>query len=267
MPGRFDTWDSYFWEPGGTVLRNLYGVRDGAVLARQEYRETYLRQVAIELGRVEIPRTYDAEHVRAIHRELFGNVYEWAGEYRTVGIAKGWSNFAEPTQIEGYLADAARTIRQTSWSSLDRDEFARAAARTYAYVNTAHPFREGNGRSAKVFMGQVAELSVWRIDYDPAASGVTPEKWNQAAMLSSPDRGAHEPVPDSLVPVFRALAQPLTKPGPTAAQDTSGLMERKRAAYPKSATEATKNESGHGARVRRARPYPPGRAPEQGRGE
>jgi len=89
MPGRFDTWDSYFWEPGGTVLRNLYGVRDGAVLARQEYRETYLRQVAIELGRVEIPRTYDAEHVRAIHRELFGNVYEWAGEYRTVGIAKG----------------------------------------------------------------------------------------------------------------------------------------------------------------------------------
>ena len=79
MASQFNSWDSYFWEPGGPVLRNLYGERDGAELAQREYSETNKQQAKIELGLTPIPRTYDAEHLRAIHRQLFGNVYEWAG--------------------------------------------------------------------------------------------------------------------------------------------------------------------------------------------
>ena len=74
MATRFNSWDSYFWEPGGPVLRNLYGLRDGADLSRREDAETNAQQFDIERGAISIPRTYDAEHLRTIHRELFKNV-------------------------------------------------------------------------------------------------------------------------------------------------------------------------------------------------
>lgn len=50
MATRFNSWDSYFWEPGGPVLRNLYGLRDGADLSRREYAETNAQQFDIERG-------------------------------------------------------------------------------------------------------------------------------------------------------------------------------------------------------------------------
>lgn len=107
-----------------------------------------------------------------------------------VGIRKNLSEFAHPADVPQYLSDANRIIRGADWSTMDRDQFASAAAEVYAYVNQAHPFREGNGRSGKLFMQHVAELSPFRIDYSPAVSGVSPELWNQASMLSGPDRGS-----------------------------------------------------------------------------
>ena len=205
MASEFSSWDAYFWEPGGPVLRNLYGVRDGAVLAKREYAETVAQQFSIQSGAVDIPRTFDAAHLRAIHRQLFGNVYEWAGQFRTVGIVKGFSEFAQPDAIPRYLADMSRLIRMVDWSSMDRDSFAATTAEVFAYVNQARPFREGNGRTSKLFMQHVAELSNYRITYSPAVSGVTPEVWNQASMLSGPDIGQYEPHPASLVPVFLAM--------------------------------------------------------------
>ena len=200
------SWNSYFWEPGGSVLRNLYGERDGAELAQREYSESNKQQAKIELGLTPIPRTYDAEHLRTIHKQLFGNVYEWAGEYRTVGMARSGTPFAHPNDIPRYLADTGRVIRSADWARMDRDQFATAAASTFSYLNQGHGFREGNGRASKLFMQQVSELSRFRLDYDPERSGVTAEMWNQASMLSGPDLGSYQPVPDSLVPVFKALA-------------------------------------------------------------
>lgn len=201
----FSSWDAYFWDPGGPVLRNLYGVRDGAVLAKLEYAETAAQQFNIQSGAVVIPRSYDADHLRKIHRQLFGNIYEWAGEYRTVTILKGISEFALPERIPQYLADANRMIGSANWPAMDKRSFAAAAAEMFAYVNQAHPFREGNGRASKLFMQHVSELSPYRISYSPGVSGVTPKIWNQASMLSGPDRGKYEPVPASLVPVFLAM--------------------------------------------------------------
>ena len=271
MPTQFSSWDSYFWEPGGPVLRNLYGERDGAALAQREYAETNKQQAKIELGLVAIPRTYDAEHLRAIHKQLLGNVYEWAGEYRTVGIQKNLSEFADPGDVPRYLADASRIIRSAGWSTMDRDQFAAAAAEVFAYVNQAHPFREGNGRASKLFLQHVAELSPYRIDYSPAVSGVTPELWNQASMLSGPDRGRYEPVPASLVPVFRAMTVDRTQVRPSAAPDPARDSARDRSAYrasyPKPATEATRQSPLGGPHARRGGPYLPGRDRGTGRGE
>ena len=252
--GRFDTWDSYLWVPGGTVLRNLQDERDGGYLQRLEYHETFNRQREILTGKVDIPRTYDADHLRAIHRHLFGNLYEWAGEYRSVNMGKPGAPaaFAHTSAISTYLEDAHSAVQRTDWRSLDRDGFAERASATFAYINHAHPFREGNGRTAKVFMEHVAEQSGFTLEY----SRVPPAAWNQASMLSAPDLGMYEPDRGSLVPVFRELAQPATTENAPNRQGASGVPSvaeevRRQSAqmFPTSARAAMRSGSGARARV------------------
>ena len=123
-----------------------------------------------------------------------------------LNIFKSISGFADvhAGQIDRYLADVHRLVGGTDWAGLDHEGFARASAEVFVYVNQAHPFREGNGRASKVFMEHVAEQSHFTFDF----GRVTPRDWNQTSMLSGPDRFCYEPVPDSLVPVFRVIAQP-----------------------------------------------------------
>jgi len=208
MTAQFDSWDSYFWEPGGPVLRNLYGERDGAILAHKEYGETSKQYALIETGTLPIPRTYDAAHLRLLHYELFKNVFEWAGEYRTVTLFKAPLEFAPPGDIGRYLDDASRIVRGSAWATMDRHQFASTAAEVFAYVNQAHPFREGNGRAGKLFMQQVSELSQYKLEYSPELSGVTREMWNNASAMSRPDLGSYAPVPDTLIPIFERMTAP-----------------------------------------------------------
>ncbi len=196
-----DAWAAYFW-PRSHVLRNKLGEHDARALQLAEQRWSGRRGTEIACGKVRIARTYDAAHLRAIHRHLFQDVYAWAGRYRTVEMSKGVTDFADLAKIDRYLADAQRRIIAAPWAELDRDGFAEWAATVFAYLNHAHPFREGNGRAAKVFMGHVAEQSRFILDYDR----VSPEEWNQASALSGPDRGRYPPVPDSLIPVFHRIA-------------------------------------------------------------
>ncbi|WP_434157578.1 Fic/DOC family protein [Clavibacter michiganensis] len=189
------------------TLRNKLGERDPAVLASKEYSRTTARQRQLMSGQVQLPRTFDADHVRAIHRHLFQDVYDWAGEYRTVPIYKGTPvGFADVASgaVDRYLTDVHRLVGATPWTELDRDGFGERAATVFAYLNQAHPFREGNGRTSKVFMEHVAELSNFTLDYDR----VDPQQWNEASKWSGPDLFAYEPHPAELVPVFRAIAVP-----------------------------------------------------------
>jgi len=140
-----ENWASYFW-PNTTVLNNKLGIRNRDDLQTQEYQFVAARQAEIELGRVAIAPTYDATHLRTIHRHLFQDLYDWAGEYRTVPLAKGISEFAPANRISSYLDGAAAIVDNTSWPRLPADEFAGTMAKVYAWANHAHPFREGNGR-------------------------------------------------------------------------------------------------------------------------
>ena len=226
MTLRFDSWESYFYpetfDPvtGNGTLKNLLDEHNATVLARREYVRTSVRTHQIGTGAVAIARTYDAAHVRAIHGYLFQDVYEGAGQYRTVNITKDISTFADVRsgQVDRYLADMHRIVSDTPWARLDRDTFAERAASVFAYFNQAHPFREGNGRTGKVLMEHVAELSQFTLDF----ARVTPEVWNNASMLSGPDLGGYEPVPDSLVPVFRVVAQPRKSGSPTSRPSNPG---------------------------------------------
>lgn len=105
-------------------------------------------------------------------------------EYRTQNMLKSGTmrGFADVNtgEIDSYLAYAKRLVQQTGWGRLDRDQFGAAAATVFAHVNQAHPFREGNGRSSKVFMEHVAQQSRFTLDY----ARVSPQVWNQASEFS-----------------------------------------------------------------------------------
>lgn len=231
-------WEAYFW-PGTEVLRNKLGLVDPVSLRIAEYGLTADRQTEIDRGLAPIARSYDAVHLRAIHRHLFQDLYDWAGEHRTVDMRKGMTEFAPTGWIDRYLADAAHMIERTDWPGLDRDGFAAAAAAVYAHLNQAHPFREGNGRAAKVFLQHVADRSAFTLDYER----VEPPVWNQASELSGPDRGAYTPVPDSLVPVFAALAVPRTAPQRTDPDVDLG-RSASRAAFPRPPSRALEHPPG-----------------------
>lgn len=237
----FDTWESYFYPPpDDATMRNVQDIRDPQALQVFEYGATALRQKQLYMDPSIVARTYDAAHVRSIHRHLFQDVYEWAGEYRTqnmtkVGRVRG---FADVTagEVDRYLADVHRLVERTDWAHLDRPEFGRAAAEVFAHLNQAHPFREGNGRTSKVFMEHVAQQSRYTLDF-----GLVDDKqWNMASELSRPDVGSYAVVPASLEPVFEGIA--VDRPaGPSAAAPGSISNTRSplSASYPQSPSQAT----------------------------
>ncbi|WP_280311155.1 Fic/DOC family protein [Nocardia abscessus] len=193
MPDTPEWTDPYLWpaEDGvhSDVLRNRYGLRDPEQLALREYRETALRSIEIKQGRADIPATGDAAEWCAIHRHLFSNVYDWAGQFRTVRLFKGENfEFASPSMLEDYLTEVSAEIRETDWSALNLNQFIDRAARTHMLLNFAHPFREGNGRSEKLFLDRQISSARYELDY----SQVDMKDWNWAGMWSR-DTGGRKP--------------------------------------------------------------------------
>lgn len=212
-----EDWEATFI-PGTTVLANKLGITDPDALAAAEYTITAHREAMIVDGQIPIARTYDAEHLHTIHAALLSSIYEWAGVPRTYPLSKDGLPFADPNQIGRYLDHARDHIAAVDWTDLDHGGFAVEAATVYASINMSHPYREGNGRAAKVFMSQLAADAGYRLDY----GRVTPQQWVSAAMLSHPDRGTFEPVPDSMVPVFARIAEPLTPQQSSGAERAAG---------------------------------------------
>lgn len=146
--------------PGTTVLQNKLGLRDQAGL---DYHE---RALVVQRARQGVPTgRFDLPHLQAIHRHLFQDVYEWAGQLRTVEIAKGSSHFQARRYIPTGFADvhrrlaAARLLRR-----LPAPAFAAQAGRIMGDVNYVHPFREGNGRAQLQYLRQLAEQAGHPVD-------------------------------------------------------------------------------------------------------
>ena len=146
--------------PGSDVLRNKLGITDSATLDRAE------RLWAAQRMSEGAPNgDFDLAHAKAIHRHLFQDVYEWAGQVRTLEIAKDGSQFQFRQYIETGMADVHRRIRRDDYlRNLDVDTFARKAGGIIGDVNYAHPFREGNGRTQLEYLRQLADRAGHPLD-------------------------------------------------------------------------------------------------------
>lgn len=169
------TEDPYTY-PGTSVLRNRPGITDAA---RLDYFE---REVVTQRATDRIPKgNFDLAHLRAIHRHLFQDVYEWAGKIRTVEIAKGGHQFQFRRFIETGMADVHRRLKATNFlRGLDRTAFAAAAGQIMGDVNYVHPFREGNGRAQLYYLEQLTEQAGHHLDLGE----LDPDRWIAASQAA-----------------------------------------------------------------------------------
>lgn len=167
-------------DDGRPMLRNTIGAVNDYHLWVLEFREVMARTQEIRSGAVAIARTGDLAQWRAIHAHQFGNVYEWAGRLRTTSMSKDGAGFAAPGELEPYLAEHIPTVAEMLWSEMDRDEFIEGVAWSFSALNAAHPFREGNGRSLRVFLDQLSKQARWRIDYSQVSDREGAERWDAA---------------------------------------------------------------------------------------
>jgi cell filamentation protein len=145
--------DPYVY-PGTSVLRNHRGIRYHAELTVVEAEVTALALAGLAYRR--IPGGYDLAHLQAFHRAIFGDIYPWAGEVRTVAIAKT-GLFCLPEHITSYGAEVfGRLAREQYLQGLDRDAFLVGLTYFYGEINALHPFRDGNGRTQRALLGQLA---------------------------------------------------------------------------------------------------------------
>lgn len=163
MSSRFASDDPYV-DPATGVLRNLLSITDRLTLEQVEADISFA--AAIVLADHPLPGTYDLVHLQGFHRVLFGDIYAWAGELRTVQIART-EPFCLPQHIESFAAEVFGAIRRDGYlRGLDRPSFRLQLAHHFGEVNALHPFREGNGRAQRAFFGQLAIEAGWMLRWD-----------------------------------------------------------------------------------------------------
>jgi cell filamentation protein len=133
---------------GTSVLKNIPGYLDQAALDEFE-AAMYEERIAEPLP----PGSLDYVHYRAIHQHLFQDVYDWAGEVRTIRIGKGGNWFCYPENLDRHMATTFDWLdERDNLVGHDRPSFVSSAAHFLSELNAGHPFREGNGRTQLVFL-------------------------------------------------------------------------------------------------------------------
>ena len=137
--------------PGTDVLRNLQGLRDRDQLTALEVMVTTLALAGLEATR--LPGQYDLAHLQPFHRQVFADVYPWAGELRTVAINKPGAVFCLPQHLTSYANEVLGRLAHDRWlRDTAREVFLGGLSALWADFNSLHPFREGNGRGTRAFL-------------------------------------------------------------------------------------------------------------------
>ena len=167
--------DDYYCYPDSLVLKNKLGIKDEALLNEAERKIT-----ALKLGELEcnpIQGELDFEYLRKIHRFLFSDIYEWAGENRKIDISRG-DIFCMHDLIDVSMNHVMDELKQENYlKDLSKEELVSRLAYYIGEINTIHPFREGNGRTQRAFIRELAARNGFHLIFD----SITPEAMIKAS--------------------------------------------------------------------------------------
>lgn len=136
------------------TLENKLGIQNSAELARAEEQLSKKRALALfESGALDKLQPGSVAALREIHRQMFCDLYDFAGEIRTVNIAKGNFRFAPVMYLQSALESVEKMPQAT---------FEQIIAK-YVEMNIAHPFREGNGRATRIWLDQMLKAGIGKV--------------------------------------------------------------------------------------------------------
>jgi cell filamentation protein len=174
-------------DPQSGILRNKFGLTGQESLDRAEADAVSARSILLQLN--PLKGNFDSDHLKRIHACLFQDVYAWAGQVRTIPLAKadyiqggGVTKFTAPDLIEQELKHVLDTLADEHYlEGLPRREFSRKVAALLSEINRIHPFREGNGRAQRQFGRQLADSLGYKLHFEV----VSKERLIQASILSA----------------------------------------------------------------------------------
>ena len=158
--------DPYIDENG--VLKNKLGITNDEELKEAEKDIAFVKLIGVEELEKE---TVNANLLKDIHKYLFNDIYDWAGEYRTVPIYKeevvlpGLSlEYAQPKDIEKRLEQEFENLNSIEWSNKKIDELSLQLTKSLARIRRVHPFRDGNTRTVLTFANVFSKMKGFNLD-------------------------------------------------------------------------------------------------------
>ena len=196
---------------------------------------------AIELSIKPIQGNFDYKHLKDIHKYLFEDIYTWAGQDRLeIGLNAKFGNkfdkmdknglvthFTHTDQVSKFANEIFDNLRkENNFSGLNIDKFTEKSANFLMKLNTLHPFREGNGRTQRIFLNQLAENAGYKMDLNL----IDKETFTEAVTMASRDSNP-KPLEALIKENLESFKENLTKsqkePKITISEDGTPIMSKK----------------------------------------
>lgn len=161
-------WDKEYCYPDSNVLINKLNIKNSDDLSVAEREITSVKLAYAKQN--QIKGNFDLKHLQKIHKFLFEDIYSWAGELRHVNIAKG-NQFCLAQNLGSYADTIFSRLKSENYL-VGADNIADKLAYYLSEINVLHPFREGNGRTQRLFIEYLAFNAGYRVDF----SDVTPKE-------------------------------------------------------------------------------------------
>ena len=165
----YEARNSIYCYPGSDVLINKLNIKDNQLLSEAE-RKIVLTK-SYELRKNSKIGNFDLDHFLKIHEFLFEDIYPFAGKFRNENIAKGYFSFAEWQYIEPEINRLFDKLKAENYlQGKSREELVKGLAYYLSELNVLHPFREGNGRTIREFIRELAFFNGYILDLQNTTS-------------------------------------------------------------------------------------------------
>jgi len=157
--------DDFYCYPNTKVLINSFDIKNFDKLQITERKLSYAKITYLTTN--PFKGVLDLKYLQRIHRFIFEDIYTWAGHIRGGQFfSKGETEFCRAPMIHIYAENIFGKLRDEKWlRGLDREKFIKRMAYFMAEINALHPFREGNGRTQRVFFEELARRAKYEVNF------------------------------------------------------------------------------------------------------
>ena len=171
-------WDARYCYPNSNVLKNKLGITDPQAFDVAEREITSFKEAVVRIHG--LPGNFDFQHLLAIHKYLFEDIYDWAGQIRQVDISKG-NVFCHCAFISENAAKLFAELKKENFlKNTNPEDIPKRLSYYLSEINVIHPFREGNGRTQRLFVELLAKERGLLVDF----SKIPPKEMIEASAES-----------------------------------------------------------------------------------